>query len=457
MTLWREDLFTKHLGWAPAQLRPYAGILCYALLRLPYTVSPAQTGVPAANRERLIEQLAAPLKEPQHPNWTDAIFSRDGRLCVDMAAIAYLNLFGTVKPDAATLKRYSTIDHIDGETPPAFLWTTATDEIVPASDTMDFAAGMYRNNRPVECHVFGSGEHGLSLAKTTTGYEHNHNPVGRWVAMACDWLSGLSETERGKKLPETEESLPRKKQTQKPEVPSQYYENIYQDRAGMFRHTPFALEQQLVGHVIQGDEPEALKTLGQINRQGDKAVLAANPLRSARNSIICSCTFLARAVIQAGVPVEEAFALSDSVIQHLETLREQKAVIEYEADMLVQFIRMVQKTQNKNYTVPIRKAMHYVDANLDKPLKLNDVASYAKVHPNYLSNRFRLETGNTLSGYVADRKIHEASYFVQHTDYSMAEIATLYGFSSQSYFIASFKKVMGVPPGEYRSRAGRIQ
>ena len=223
-------------------------------------------------------------------------------------------------------------------------------------------------------------------------------------------------------------------------------------RAGMFRHAPFVLEQRLVEHVIQGNKQEALATLAEINSRGKKATLAKNPLRSAKNSLICSCTFLTRAALQAGVADEEAFALSDAAIQHVETLEDVAAVARYEAGMLLQFIKLTQKSKGGGYTRNIRKALHYIDSNLDKRLRLKDVAAYANVHPNYLSRRFTLETGGTLSNYIINRKIREAAYFVRHAEYSVAEIANLYGFSSQSHFITSFKKIMGVPPGQYRNR-----
>jgi AraC-like DNA-binding protein len=261
--------------------------------------------------------------------------------------------------------------------------------------------------------------------------------------------SSHPDDERAGVLARTAQARPRHSGDE--DKPAQYYDNIYYDREGMFRHTPYFLEQQLVQYVVGGNEDAALETLNSINRRGDKAVLARDPLRSAKNSLICSCTFLTRAAIRAGVSDAEAFALSDAAIQHIETLSRREDVFAYEQTLLLQTIRLVNEHRGRTYTAPIRKALYYVNSHLDRSLSLAEIAKFVRVHPNYLSKRFRQETGTTLSHYIVACKIHEATYFVRHSEYSMAEIAALYGFSSQSYFISSFKKIQGMSPGKYRS------
>jgi AraC-like DNA-binding protein len=57
----------------------------------------------------------------------------------------------------------------------------------------------------------------------------------------------------------------------------------------------------------------------------------------------------------------------------------------------------------------------------------------------------------SITDYISMRKIQESTYFVQHKGYDIADIAMLYGFSGQSYYITVFKKFIGMTPGEYRS------
>jgi AraC-like DNA-binding protein len=63
---------------------------------------------------------------------------------------------------------------------------------------------------------------------------------------------------------------------------------------------------------------------------------------------------------------------------------------------------------------------------------------------------FKAEVGLGIPDYAAKRKIQESVYFVKNKAYRLSDIAMLYGFSTQSYFSATFKKYMGVSPGALR-------
>lgn len=234
--------------------------------------------------------------------------------------------------------------------------------------------------------------------------------------------------------------------------PRHYYEQIYSDREAMFTHSPYALEEKLSKAVTRGDRDAALSALQEITSRGEKAVVAKDPLRSAKNSMIGSIAFLARATIQAGVNADKAFALSDSLIKCVEDMSTKAEVLAFEESILLQFIDIVNLHLEGEYSAPVTRTMHYIENHLDKKITLGDAAKYAGVHPAYLSSKFKKETGCDFSNYVCQRKIQESTYFVRHTGYSISQIAALYGFSGQSYYITQFRKFIGMTPGDYRSR-----
>ena len=182
-------------------------------------------------------------------------------------------------------------------------------------------------------------------------------------------------------------------------------------------------------------------------------MLASDSVRSAKNSVICSCVLLTRAAIQAGVAPDEAFSLSDAVIKHIEDFDTRWDVLHYEEDVLMLFIALIKRGVHDTVSLTIRRAIRFIDANLSGKLSLSQIAAHAGVNQNYLSGLFRREMNLPLSEYISKRKIQESVYFVKHTDHSISDIATLYGFSDQSYYTSVFRKVMGTTPAAYRADA----
>ncbi len=51
---------------------------------------------------------------------------------------------------------------VDENTPPAFIWSTAEDSVVPSANALRFALALATHGVPYELHVYPQGEHGLS-------------------------------------------------------------------------------------------------------------------------------------------------------------------------------------------------------------------------------------------------------------------------------------------------------
>lgn len=54
--------------------------------------------------------------------------------------------------------------HVTSKTPPTFLWHTASDDLVPVENSIDFANACLEKGIFYEQHIFSDGGHGLSLA-----------------------------------------------------------------------------------------------------------------------------------------------------------------------------------------------------------------------------------------------------------------------------------------------------
>jgi AraC-like DNA-binding protein len=220
-----------------------------------------------------------------------------------------------------------------------------------------------------------------------------------------------------------------------------------------FQHTPYDLEKQLVQAVTQADQIRALEILQKINQSGQKAILASNPLRSAKNSIICTCVLLTRAAISAGVSGESAFTLSDQVINRIEEFKDVSSVLNYEPTLVSKYIMLIKLLRQKVHPPAVVLTQSYIDAHLTDPITLKELAQFAKVNQSYLSRTFHREIGTTLKNYILERKIRASVYYVRFTNQPIAQIAFHFNFSDQSHYIAVFKRIMGITPGVFRNRA----
>ncbi|SPL88485.1 Endo-1,4-beta-xylanase B precursor [[Actinomadura] parvosata subsp. kistnae] len=67
-------------------------------------------------------------------------------------------------------------------TPPAFLWHTAADQVVPVGDSLLLAAALARAGTPFELHVFPGSEHELGLAQDDPA-------ASAWTGLCAAWLA----------------------------------------------------------------------------------------------------------------------------------------------------------------------------------------------------------------------------------------------------------------------------
>lgn len=103
---------------------------------------------------------------------------------------SFLNLTGKSNPKDFIF--CSTELSVDSNTPPAFLWHTATDPVVNVKNSLAFVQRLERFKVPFELHIFESGDHGLSMCDEST-WEGNPSlvrpDVGKWFELCVNWLN----------------------------------------------------------------------------------------------------------------------------------------------------------------------------------------------------------------------------------------------------------------------------
>lgn len=95
----------------------------------------------------------------------------------------------TDEAKAELLKTLNLDEAVSEKTPPAFIWTTKEDNVVPSENSLLFALAMARNNRPYELHVYPTGTHGLSTgSKEINAPEAKTERLVGWIDLCVKFF-----------------------------------------------------------------------------------------------------------------------------------------------------------------------------------------------------------------------------------------------------------------------------
>lgn len=155
-TNWHREVVAGYLGVDRALLRPAAAILGYPL--------------------------------------TDYVFmntATEGN-SFDKAFFANSNIafLGAAEPTLEQLTDVSPARLVDEHTPPMFIWSTSSDELVPVTHSLLMAQALSAKKIPYTLHIFEQGQHGLSTGtqSSASSLTQISPEVDSWMNMADAWL-----------------------------------------------------------------------------------------------------------------------------------------------------------------------------------------------------------------------------------------------------------------------------
>jgi AraC-like DNA-binding protein len=107
-------------------------------------------------------------------------------------------------------------------------------------------------------------------------------------------------------------------------------------------------------------------------------------------------------------------------------------------------------------TAPVPPARHllrardFMDVHYAEPLDVDEIARRAHASKAHFIREFRSTFGETPHQYLLTRRIERAQHLLHTTQLSVTEVCLAVGLQSLGSFCTSFKRVVGVTPGEYR-------
>jgi transcriptional regulator GlxA family with amidase domain len=99
----------------------------------------------------------------------------------------------------------------------------------------------------------------------------------------------------------------------------------------------------------------------------------------------------------------------------------------------------------------IQRVLRYLEAELDRPIRLAELARVAAIERKYFSVVFKRETGWHCFEFVRRRRLKRARSLLDQTRMTVAEVADRVGWDVRTLQRASLKRT-GLTPEEYRNR-----
>lgn len=216
----------------------------------------------------------------------------------------------------------------------------------------------------------------------------------------------------------------------------------------------YALGQHLLECIREGNLEKLKRLLKTFNYATIHYLSLPDPIRQQKDMFIGLIAQVVSQAIQAGLQPEMAYSLYDRYIQRAETMNNMLPIITLTREMLYDYTRRVGSlNRTGQYSRLINDCCNYIHAHVYENLRVTDIAAFSGRNAHYISQKFREETGQSLSAYIRAAKIGEAQALLKFSSLSLADISERLAFSSQSFFTTTFRQVTGVTPGQFRENS----
>jgi YesN/AraC family two-component response regulator len=216
------------------------------------------------------------------------------------------------------------------------------------------------------------------------------------------------------------------------------------------RHVPPQLvftvqqEQELYANLQAGNHEFCISFLNRMLEQYDRKEASIQQLKQLAAGIIAR---VVKILAPYGVDAESAMQQS-----HMELMIEC-----YTLDQFKQFYKHLFLTSAtiilsiKDEQDPtISFIMDYVENRYAEDLSLELLADKLNLSVAYLSVYIKEKTGTNFSEHLNAIRIRKAKELLTEHNHSVQEIGLQIGYQNVTSFIRMFKKITGIPPGEYR-------
>lgn len=110
----------------------------------------------------------------------------------------------------------------------------------------------------------------------------------------------------------------------------------------------------------------------------------------------------------------------------------------------------LQGIDTSNFSRATIETVQYVEENYMHEVSLEQIGNAIGYYKNYISTAVKKDLSITVNELLSFVRIQKAAELLYYSDYSIKQIYTQTGFKNINHFTRIFKKMVGIPPAQYR-------
>lgn len=213
--------------------------------------------------------------------------------------------------------------------------------------------------------------------------------------------------------------------------------------------SPLCNFSKLYGAVLTCDEEYAREWYLNEYSHSCFAVSSSDGLRMHKNGFIVLIGYIRSAVLTRNKS-SAVILMENTYIRAVENCTDDESIYRLFISAFREFCGRMNGDGNVSQNNELGFCTDYIMTNLRSTLTLSDIALHCGYNPSYLSRKFKQIYGVSITKYILNERLKAAADMLRYSDRSIAEISSLFKFSSQSHFQQEFKKNFKVTPLQYR-------
>lgn len=114
------------------------------------------------------------------------------------------------------------------------------------------------------------------------------------------------------------------------------------------------------------------------------------------------------------------------------------------------------KAQKDHDDIEVKEAQEYIEKNIEERISVETLASRVAVGRRSLERRFKQATSNSILEYIQRVKIEAAKRSFENSRKNINQVMYDVGYTDTKTFRATFKKITGLTPVEYRNKYNKM-